>query len=1176
MSTNSEHWGRTMMIEPSHRYSAEGGAAQMTGVQALARLPLNVRRADRAHGRRTAVFISGYEGSPLAGYDLELQRHHRLLEEYDVVFRPGVNEELAATAVQGTQLVVDSADARVEGVTGFWYGKSPGLDRATDALRHANLMGTHSRGGAVAFVGDDPSAKSSTVPGASELLLADLGMPILYPADPQDVLDLGMHAVAMSRYSGLWVALKIVTNVADGTGNIRVDADRITPVRPAIAPAGEPFEHRPEARMVQPALSEMEQSREGLRLDVARAYAQANALNRVANFGAAPAIGIVAAGKTYLDMRQALRVLGLDDAALRARGVRLLRLAMIHPLIPAEIAAFATGLDEIIVVEEKRSFIESAVKEILYGIGNAPRVLGKTMPDGSALFPTDGELDADRIAAGLARRLDPDKQVGRGTSRPTILLPLVTRTPYFCSGCPHNTSTKVPEDSVVGGGIGCHALVLMMRHDQVGDVVGLTQMGGEGAQWIGMAPFLNTRKHLLQNIGDGTFHHSGSLAVRAAVAAGVDVTYKLLYNSAVAMTGGQQAVGAMAIPELTRMLTAEGVRRIIITTEDVRRYRRVRLAPTAQVWHRDRLVEAQRELSRVSGVTVLIHDQECATELRRKRKRGLAPDPARRVLINERLCEGCGDCGQRSNCLSVQPVDTEFGRKTAIDQSSCNKDYSCLAGDCPSFLTVVPNTKPQQVGRAMPPDLDADEISLPDTAFDLDNGTHTTRITGVGGTGVVTLSQVLTAAALEAGREVCTLDQTGLAQKGGAVVSDVKISAGPIEQGNKAALGECDLYLGCDLLVAADAKNLSATDPERTIAVVSSTKVPTGSMVVDPSARFPDADATTERIRAATRATRAVFVDARRLSESLFGTNQFANMFLTGVALQAGALPLPATAVERAIELNGVQVRQNLQAFRRGRQYVADPDAFATVLAALTGQAPARQLTAVERDMTAVVGAASGTELERLVTTRIPDLIAYQSIGYARDYTEFVARVRAVEQQAVAGTELSEAVARHLYKLMAYKDEYEVARLSLEPAVDAAVHAQFGPGAKVSYRLHPPVLRALGVKNKLSLGPWFRSVFAVLRALKVLRGTPFDPFGYTRVRRVERALIGEYRAVIEGVLADLTDDSYPRAVELASLPDMIRGYEDIKLAAADRFRARVRELGGEPYRGGVRPTSTAS
>ena len=1164
-------------LRPAERYTAGQGTVPMTGVQALARLAVNVRRADRAAGRDTALFISGYEGSPLAGYDLELQRHADVLAAHDIVFRPAVNEELAATSVQGTQLAPGTGDARVAGITGFWYGKSPGLDRACDALRHANLMGTDPRGGAVAFVGDDPAAKSSTVPGASEFLLADLGLPVLYPADPQDVLDLGHHAVAMSRVSGLWVAVKIATNVADGVGTVQVGSDRVQPVLPAVR-----FEHTVNARMLPPALLEMETTRDGARLDAARAYARANQLNTVYGCGSRGRVGVVAAGKTYLDVAQALGRLGLNERERHARGLRVLRLAMIHPLVPAEVKDFARGLDEVMVIEEKRSFIEAALKDILYDIPGAPRIVGKTEPNGRPLVPSAGELDADLIAAALARRLGKLGGLGefptvdawqdrrgqtllqqRGAAQRTVTpLPLLPRTPYFCSGCPHNTSTKVPPGSMVGGGIGCHALVLMMEPDAVGDVLGLTQMGGEGAQWIGLAPFLTTRRHLLQNIGDGTFHHSGSLAVRAAVAAGVNITYKLLYNSAVAMTGGQQAVGAMPVAALTRSLAAEGVRRIIITTEEVRRYRGADLAPVAQVWSRDRLDEAQRELSAAEGVTVLIHDQECATELRRKRKRGLAADPGRRIMINERVCEGCGDCGRKSNCLSVQPVDTDFGRKTAIDQSSCNKDFSCLAGDCPSFLEIRPaaRAKPRRLAPSLAADATGDPVPRLD-AGDLAGAVHTTRITGVGGTGVVTVSQILTAAARLAGLEVRSLDQTGLAQKGGAVVSDIKISGSVVEAAAKAAAGECDLYLGCDLLVAADPKNLVVAHPDRTLACVSTTKVPTGPMITDATIGFPDVTVISDQIRAATCGPDAVFLDARSSSITLFGTDQYANTLLTGAAFQAGALPLPASAIEQAIELNGAAVDRNVQAFRRGRQAVADPPAFAAALDALSVRALEREPGVTERVIAATVGTPADSELARLVLGRVTDLADYQSAAYARQYAAFVAGVAAAEQRTVPGsTALSLAVARNLHKLMAYKDEYEVARLSLDPRVGAAVAAEFGPGARISYLLHPPVLRALGMRRKITLGPWFRPAFRVLRAARRLRGTPLDPFGRARVRRTERELITEYRAAVAAMLPHLSPDTLPRCVDIASAPDEVRGYEGIKLASLARYRARLGEL----------------
>lgn len=1147
------------------RYVIDHGSVPMTGVQALARLPMNVRRADLAAGRETGVFVSGYEGSPLAGYDLELHRNAELLNELDIVFQPGVNEELAATAVQGTQLVSGSPEARVEGVTGIWYGKSPGLDRAADALRHANLIGTHPVGGAIALVGDDPAAKSSTVPGASEYLLADLGMPILYPADPQEALDLGMHAVALSRYSGLWVGLKIVTNVADGTAHVQTAADRIQPVLPKQSDA----RHQPHARLAQPALAELERSRERTRMSAALAYARANHLNRLEQVGTRSTVGIIAAGKTGLDVRQALTMLGMDGDD--RVGVRLLRLAMIHPLVPEEIIDFADGLDEIVVVEEKRPFVESAVKQILYGLTGAPAIAGRTNRDIEALFASEGELDADLIATGLAGHLSKRPefselrtwQKARSGMGSVALLPVVPRTPYFCSGCPHNSSTKVPSGSAVGAGIGCHALVLLMEPQTVGDVVGLTQMGGEGAQWIGMAPFRRATTHLLQNMGDGTFHHSGSLAIRAAVASGVDITFKLLHNSAVAMTGGQRPAGAMTISALTAALTAEGVRRIIITTEDPRRYRGMRLPKGIDVWPRSRLLEAQEVLREIPGVTVLVHDQECATELRRKRKRGLAVEPAERVMINQRMCEGCGDCGRKSNCLSVQPLDTEFGRKTAIDHSSCNSDYACLTGDCPSFITVIPKNPPA-TPTSRGTSLTVDE--LPDPPANRPVATHTTRIAGIGGTGVMTVSQVLNAAAHFAGREARTLDQTGLAQKGGAVVSDLKISAEPFAASNKATIGDCDLYIGCDLLVAAQSTNLAVADPARTVAVVSTTQVATGAMVTDSSMHFPELEALTQRIRSRTREDAAVFVDARRMSTALFGSDHFANVFLAGVACQLGALPLPAWAIEKAIDYNGIQVETNIQAFRRGRQYVADPAAFTAATNLRDGGERKPSVDDADRDISAMIGAEPGSDLDRIITRCVHELLGYQGRRCAKRYADVVAAVREAEEHCGSGSELTVAVATYLYKLMAYKDEYEVARLALHPDSAAEIRAEFGSNAKVYYHLHPPLLRSLGLDRKIKVGPWFKVVFRALRALRAVRGTPFDPFGHTRLRRLERALIAEYVTTVRSLLPILSADNLEQCVELAKLPDLVRGYEQVKLAAVEQYRARlltlVRELQG--------------
>ncbi len=842
-------------------------------------------------------------------------------------------------------------------------------------------------------------------------------------------------------------------------------------------------------------------------------------------------------------------------------GLRLLDLRMIHPIEPGIIDAFAAGLTEIIVVEEKRSFIEAAIRDMLYGRPNAPLVTGKRYPDGTSAFPASGELEPDTIAPVLAARLRSypgfetvkSWELARRPRRDRRLLPLAVRTPYFCSGCPHNTSAKTPDGALVGAGIGCHGLVLGMSAERVGEVTGLTQMGGEGAQWIGMAPFLD-RPHLYQNLGDGTFHHSGSLAIRAAVAGGVNITYKLLYNSAVAMTGGQQAQGAMTIPEITRSLTAEGVSKIIVTTDSPKSYRRAGLAPGTRVYGRDRIVEAQEELAATPGVTVLIHDQECATELRRKRKRGLAADPAARVMINERVCEGCGDCGRKSNCLSVHPVDTEFGRKTRIDQSSCNKDYSCLDGDCPAFLTVVPGKRTRHR---------RDVVALGDLPEPPEApiaGHHTTRVLGIGGSGVVTLSQILAAAANLAGRQAVSLDQTGLAQKGGAVISDVKIGTDAESMASKAASQEVDLYLGADLLVAADPRNLTSTDPGRTVAVVSTSQVPTGRMAVDVTTRYPDTAALMDDIREATDAGSAVFLDVRAASSQLFGDDQFANLILTGIAYQLGALPLPAGSIEQAIETNGVRVEENTQAFRRGRQYVANRGAFEAAVSPPSEPTLPAERPEIE-ELVRRTGVDASSLLGLAVRRRVGELLAYQDHRYAAKFADIIARVHRAESESVPGsTALTGAVVQNLHKLMAYKDEYEVARLSLLPELEADIRAQFGDGATFVYRLHPPTLRAMGMKKKISLGPWFRFVYRALVGMRRLRGTSFDPFGRAEVRRVERALVGEYIDLINAVLKRLSRETIELAVQIAEAPDVIRGYEHVKLANVDRFRSTIAVL----------------
>jgi indolepyruvate ferredoxin oxidoreductase len=811
---------------------------------------------------------------------------------------------------------------------------------------------------------------------------------------------------------------------------------------------------------------------------------------------------------------------------------------VVFPLEPSVVTEFAAGLDEIVVVEDKRPFLEDAVKSALYGRPGAPAVFGKRGRDGSSLFSSFGELDSDAVAAGLARHLEPAGVAVTVPARPRrerITLPLAPRTPYFCSGCPHNSSTKVAPGTLVGGGIGCHAMILLMPEAQVGSVTGLSQMGGEGAQWIGMAPFVQQR-HFVQNIGDGTFTHSGSLAIRAAVAAGVNVTFKLLRNSAVAMTGGQQAMGELPIDRLLALLAAEGVRKVVVTSDDPAGLRR-QLGRSVDVRHRDDLLDVQRELAAIDGVTVLVHDQECAAEKRRKRRRGKAEAPAKRAFINERVCEGCGDCGAKSNCLSVQPVATEFGRKTRINQSSCNLDFSCLAGDCPSFLSITPSS------RVRPQVEQVDQPQEPTGSFDADG--FALRITGVGGTGVVTIAQILATAAAAEGRHVRALDQTGLAQKGGAVVSDLKINASPTEQAAKLADGECDLYLGCDSLVATDGANLRVADPERTVAVVSTAEVPTGQMVVDTGRHFPGAGQVMSAVEGSVASAR--FLDAAGLARELFDDEQYANMILVGVAYQAGALPIGAEAIEHAIRLNGVATEANIAAFRQGRLSVSRP-------------APAPAPEKPEQS------SLEQTPLAALLAVRVPELAAYQDSAYASAYAEFVERVRACEADVAGGEPgdlLARTVAANLFKLAAYKDEYEVARLSLDPALTRQITEQFGSGARYEYRLHPPVLRSLGMRGKISLGPWFRPAFRSLVAMRRLRGTPFDPFGRTEVRRVERALVAEYRDVITRLADGLTADNHALAVEIAGLPDIVRGYEEIKLRNVGAYRERMAELTAE-------------
>ncbi|OZM76162.1 indolepyruvate ferredoxin oxidoreductase family protein [Pseudonocardia sp. MH-G8] len=1116
------------------KYTARHGPVLLSGIQALVRMVLEQRRLDTARGLDTRAFVTGYQGSPLAGLDQEMARAARFLDDEGVVFRPGLNEELAATAVAGTQLLRQAPGRRHDGVTGFWYGKNPGLDRAADAIRHGTLAGTSTLGGAVALIGDDPACKSSTVPSTCEPMAQSLLLPLLTPGSVSEIVELGLHAVAMSRASGLWTGLKIVADVADAAAT--VDVGGLRPDLPATTRAEDP-----PRTLVGAAALDAEHDALTRRLDLARAYARAAGLNRITFTARHATIGVLASGTSAATVQRALDDLGLDEPAMEALGLRIITVAMPFPVDAAQLAELTDGLEEVLVVEDKVDFLEGHLKGALYGRPGAPRIVGRHDPDGRPLLTARSALGAEDVARALASRIGPDRlprttvvhldaMTPRRPSR--ITLPLAARTPFFCSGCPHNTSTRTGDDTLVGVGIGCHAMIALDGAGR-GNQLGLTQMGGEGAQWLGLSPFTDDR-HFVQNLGDGTFHHSGSLAVRAAVAAGVTMTYKLLYNDAVAMTGGQRAEGRLDVPALTRWLAVEGVRRVVVTTAEPGSYRGVALDPIARVAHRDEFAAAERELAGVDGVTVLIHDDRCAAEERRMRKRGKLPTPAEKVVINERVCEGCGDCGEASTCLSVQPVETEFGRKTRIHQASCNSDLSCLKGDCPSFLLVEPRKRgPRPVPEA--------PAGLPEPESRLAGDATLLRMPGIGGTGVVTVSQILQMAAHLDGSYAAGLEQTGLAQKGGPVVSDVRIAKQPVRGALRATPGTVDVLLGFDLLGAASTDTLATARPGHTIAVVSSAVVPTAAMVTGRAAVPGSPAEALERISTATRPDAALHIDAQGLSEALFGDHMPANMLLVGAAFQHGCVPISADAIEQAIRLNGAGVETTLAAFAWGRAAVADPAA----VAAATGT----------RDT-----AAPATGLADVLATRVADLTGYQDAAYADRYAEEVARVAALAAEragADAGERVAVAYATGLHKLMAYKDEYEVARLHLDPAEQARRDAEFGPGATVSVLLHPPVLRALGMTRKIRLRRTAGPAFRALRAARRLRGTALDPFGRAEVRRVERALVGEYQALVRDALEHLSPDTAEAVVEIAALPDTVRGYEDIKLRNVAAFREKA-------------------
>ncbi|WP_414443652.1 indolepyruvate ferredoxin oxidoreductase family protein [Burkholderia sp. 22PA0106] len=1142
------------------KYTLERGRAYMSGIQALVRLPMLQQERDRAAGLNTAGFISGYRGSPLGGLDQSLWKAQKHLAAHRIVFQPGLNEDLAATAVWGSQQVNLYPGAKYDGVFGMWYGKGPGVDRSGDVLKHANSAGSAPHGGVLVLAGDDHAAKSSTLAHQSEHLLKACGLPVLFPSNVQEYLDFGLHGWAMSRYSGLWVSLKCVTDVVESSASVDIDPHRARIVLPDdfAMPDGGLNIRWPDPPLVQ----------EARMIDykwyAALAYVRANRLDRIEIESPQARFGIMTAGKAYLDVRQALTDLGLDDATCARIGIRLYKVGCVWPLEAQGVQQFAQGLDEILVVEEKRQILEYQIKEELYNWPDSrrPRIFGKfdekdgaggewSVPMGNWLLPAHYELSPAIIAKAIATRLDkfelPSDVRARIAARIAVIQakeaalarPHVTteRKPWFCSGCPHNTSTVVPEGSRAIAGIGCHYMTVWMDRN----TSTFSQMGGEGVPWVGQAPFTE-EKHVFANLGDGTYFHSGLLAVRAAISSKANITYKILYNDAVAMTGGQPVDGTLTVPQITHQVAAEGASKIVIVTDEPEKYdgKTSLLAPGVTIHHRDQLDAVQRELREIAGTSILIYDQTCATEKRRRRKRGAYPDPAKRVVINEAVCEGCGDCSVQSNCLSVEPLDTEFGTKRQINQSTCNKDFSCTKGFCPSFVTV----EGAQLKKPKAVTVDADALPpVPEPALPGIERAWGVLVTGVGGTGVVTIGALIGMAAHLENKGVTVLDVTGLAQKGGAVMSHVQIAHAPGDiHATRIAMGEADLVIGGDALVTASDECTSRMRHGTTRVVVNSAKTPTADFIKNPKWAFPGASAEQD-IRAAA-GDGVDLVDADQFAAALLGDTIYTNPFVLGYAWQRGGLPLTLASLTRAIELNGVQVEKNLAAFDWGRRAAHD--------LASVRQAAAGSRAGVPNGAT-VIALHTKKAVDTLIATRVEQLSAYQNAAYAARYTVVVERVRAAERAldgSASGQEpLTEAVARNLYKLMAYKDEYEVARLQSDPAFLARLAAQFDGAMKLRYHLAPPILAkrdAHGHLVKRTFGPWMLSAFRLLAKCKGLRGTAFDPFGRTEERRTERALIGEYVTLIDVVLAKLTAERLPLALDLANLPDGIRGYGHVK------------------------------
>ncbi|WP_048647569.1 indolepyruvate ferredoxin oxidoreductase family protein [Nitratireductor soli] len=1134
----------------------------VSGAQAVVRMLLMQRERDRREGLNTAGFVSGYRGSPLGGFDQQLWKAKKSLEASNVIFQPGLNEELAATACWGSQQTNILGEGKYDGVFSVWYGKGPGVDRCGDVFRHANQAGSAKNGGVLALMGDDHTAESSTVANASEFAFVDAMIPILNPAGVQELVDYGLYGYALSRFAGTWTAIKCVKDNIESTAAVDVSLDRLNIIKPD-------FDMPPGGLNIRNEINMLGQETRlyDFKRAAAAAFVHENKLNRVIYTGGSKAkIGIVTLGKSYLDTRQALDDLGIDEARAKALGIRLFKVACPWPFDVEHMRDFARGLDMVIVVEEKRSLIEVQLRENLYGTANQPEIIGKVDEKGGRLFAPTAALDPNEIAIAIGERIlrviGPSEEIAAHVKRlrqfQAMLADTVdvaSRTPFFCSGCPHNTSTNVPEGSIAGGGIGCHFMATWMDRSNVG----FTAMGGEGAQFVGQAPF-SKREHFFQNLGDGTYNHSGTMAIRFAIASGANITYKILFNDAVAMTGGQPHEGGLTVGMIADQVRAEGVSRIAVVSDEPEKYAGVVNFPTGTtIDHRDELDRVQRDLRELKGVTVLIYDQTCAAEKRRRRKRGTFPDPDKRVFINELVCEGCGDCGVKSNCVSVQPQETEFGRKRRIDQSSCNKDFSCVNGFCPSFVTVH-GAKLKKAQGATGADNPLDGVPEP-KLFPLTHG-WSAVVDGIGGTGVVTVGAIVGMAAHLEGKGAGIIDMAGLAQKGGAVFTHLRIARTPEDiHAIRVSAGEADLILGCDLVVSGTKKVLASAREGHTLFMANTAEVMPGDFT-----RSADFSLPVERLKKAVRAAageqNAHFFDATRAASVLFGNSVGANMFMLGMAYQRGGLPVSAEAIEKAITLNGQAVSMNVTAFRWGRRAGHDPE-FVQALVVRSANGDARP--------------ALSQSLDEVIERRSAFLAGYQNEAYAERYRARIARLRAAEERAVPGsTVVTEAAARNLFKLMAIKDEYEVARLYTDGAFKKQLAAEFESYDRLEFHLAPPVLGrrdANGVARKSNFGPWMMTAFRLLARLKGLRGTALDIFGRTSERRMERRLLADYESDLDRIEGLVSPRRLEAAAALASVPALIRGFGHIKEAnarKAEQERARlVARLEGGDDQGAV-------